>query len=385
MSRLKVLWLASWYPNPVTPYNGDFIQRHARAAAMYHDIHVIHVWPDYSGHLTEKKEIIHRSEGLIEEIIIYPAKTGFWGRLMSHQRMLGIYRAAIKRYYKTNGLPDLFHVQVPIKAGMAGLWMKKHTKLPMVVTEHWGIYNDIAEDNIHTRSRAFKYFTQQVFVKADACIAPSRYLAEGVNAMVAEKPFTIVPNVVDTKLFYYKPKSRSPKFRFLHVSNMVPLKNAEGILRAFSHLMEQGQSAELVMVGDTDPAIREYAASLDLGTDQVRFTGEIPYAAVAGEMQSADCLLLNSNIENSPCVIGEARCSGLPVIATCVGGVPELVDMSCGILIEPKDDKALSAAMRTIMERSGEYNRAAIAETGSGIFSMEVVGEKISKVYTGLQ
>lgn len=383
MSRLKVLWLASWYPNPVTPYNGDFIQRHARAAAMFHDIHVIHVWPDYSGHLTVKKEIIHRSEGLTEEIIIYPAKTGFWGRLMSHQKMLGLYRAAIKRYYKTNGLPDLFHVQVPIKAGIAGLWMKKHTKLPMVVTEHWGIYNDIAEDNLYTRSKAFKYFTQQVFAKADACIAPSRYLADGVNAMVTEKTFTVIPNVVDTKLFFYKPKSKTSKFRFLHVSNMVPLKNAEGILRAFRQLLDQGQTAELVMVGDTNPAIREYAASLDLDTKQVRFTGEIPYSSVANEMQEADCLLLYSNIENSPCVIGEARCCGLPVIATSVGGVPELVDVSCGILIEPKDDPALTLAMQTIMERTGEFNRQAIAETGSSVFSMEVVGEKIGMVYNG--
>ena len=43
MQRKKILWLASWYPNRNDPFDGDFIQRHARAAAIDHDIHVIHV------------------------------------------------------------------------------------------------------------------------------------------------------------------------------------------------------------------------------------------------------------------------------------------------------------------------------------------------------
>ena len=43
MQRKKILWLVSWYPNRNDKFDGDFIQRHARAAAIYHDVHVIFV------------------------------------------------------------------------------------------------------------------------------------------------------------------------------------------------------------------------------------------------------------------------------------------------------------------------------------------------------
>ena len=56
-------------------------------------------------------------------------------------------------------------------------------------------------------------------------------------------------------------------------------------------------------------------------------------AATPNEMQQAHSFVLNSNIENAPCVISEALCCGLPVIATRVGGVPEMVDKFNGILV----------------------------------------------------
>ncbi|MEQ1676234.1 MAG: glycosyltransferase, partial [Chitinophagaceae bacterium] len=244
-------------------------------------------------------------------------------------------------------------------------------------------YNDVEVLNYAGRSSTFKNLTKKVFSSAAVCISVSRFLADGVNRLVVKKEFTIIPNVVDTDLFYYKERTATP-FRFIHVSNMVPLKNAEGILRAFKLLLEQGHAAELHMVGDTQPAIRKYAADIGLTETAVYFYGEISYTAVATKIQETHSLIVNSNIENSPCVIGEALCCGLPVIATKVGGVPELADSNNAILIEPGNDAALAASMQQLMKTYQQYDTKKIAENARGKFSYPVIGKQFDAVYSAL-
>ncbi|MBK6993268.1 MAG: glycosyltransferase [Chitinophagaceae bacterium] len=162
---------------------------------------------------------------------------------------------------------------------------------------------------------------------------------------------------------------------------MVPLKNAEGILRSFKNFIQQNINAELIMVGDIGPQIRDYAQTLSFPAGAIKFLGEIPYTQVAAEMQKADCLLLFSNIENSPCVIGEALCCGLPVITTNVGGIPELTSESNSLLIESKDEDALTQAMHEMVGGINNYNRKKIAENAISKFSYSVIGKQINTMY----
>ena len=67
MQRKKILWLVSWYPNRNDRFTGDFIQRHARAAAVYHDIYVLYV---VAGQVaSEVEHEINVAGGLTEHII----------------------------------------------------------------------------------------------------------------------------------------------------------------------------------------------------------------------------------------------------------------------------------------------------------------------------
>ncbi len=380
MDRKRILWLCSWYPGKTEPFNGDFIQRHARAAALYNDIYVIHV-----AAVTGREEIPPESSpvktgSLTEQVIYFKKSTRPWGRLLAHFRLLSLYRRAVRHYLVTMGRPHLVHVQVPVWAGAAALWLKRWKKIPFVVTEHWGIYNDIEVNNYSRKPARFRRYTRKIFREANRFISVSRYLADGVNRLVGHKAFTLVPNVADTGLFCYREKSGG-RFRFLHVSNMVPLKNAAGILRAFRELIRDVTTAELVMVGDTDPAIREYAAGLDFPDGLLWFRGEVPYEQVAAEMQASDCLVLFSHIENSPCVIGEALCCGLPVIATKVGGIPELVDESNSILVTPKDEPGLISAMKNMINRYSVFDRKAIAGKASEKFNYQAAGKTFDEIY----
>src|SRR5687767_2768768 len=145
MKRKKILWLCSWYPGKTEPFNGDFIQRHAQAAALYNDIHVIHVTGDTSGQVKKTTTEVHEENGLTEHIVYYRKSVTTWGRFVGHYKLLFLYKDAIRKYLKKNGKPGLVHVHIPITAGVFGLWLKRRSGIPYVLTEHWGIYNEVAD------------------------------------------------------------------------------------------------------------------------------------------------------------------------------------------------------------------------------------------------
>lgn len=380
MAGRKILWLCSWYPSKTDPFDGDFIQRHAKAASLYNTITVIHVIADTTGKTLKTEEEAHETGRLTEQLIYFGKKNSWWGRLAAYSRMMSLYKKAVVKYIAANGRPDLVHVHVPMRAGIVALWLKRKYKIPFILSEHWGIYNNKEKLNFSTRSLPFRRFTTSIFKEASAFISVSRFLAEGVNRLVVKKEYALIPNAADTDHFFYREISSAP-FCFIHVSNMAALKNVKGILRAFKIFLQQQGTAALVIVGNKDDSLEQYAGTLGLQKDHVLFRGEIPYQGVASEMQRSHCLVLFSDIENAPCVIGEAFCCGLPVIATNVGGIPELVDGSNGILVEPGDEQGLAVAMRSMTENFAQYDRRKIAEAASQQFSYPSVGKLMDAVY----
>lgn len=379
MSQKKILWLCSWYPGKTEPYNGDFIQRHARAASLYDDIYVIHVIGDTNGNIQQTEKEMHRSDGLTEHLVYFRRKSGLIGKLKAHFQYLFLFKQAIRRYILENGKPDLVHVHIPYKAGLLGIWVKKRYRIPFLVSEHWGIYNNIVKDKYESRGLVFKRAVTKVFKEADLGVSVSQFLSNGIRRMILNREIAIIPNTVDTSLFYFRLNGKD-KFRFIHVSNMVPLKNTEGILRAFKLFCEKNNNAELIMVGDTRKDIREFASKLFLG-EEAKFLGEIAYSQVAKEMQESNSFILFSNIENSPCVIGEALCCGLPVIATNVGGIPELVNRENGYLVEPGNEEELALAMEKMVRSYSSFDRNKIANDAAGKFSYQVIGRKFAQLY----
>ena len=109
--------------------------------------------------------------------------------------------------------------------------------------------------------------------------------------------------------------------------------------------------------------------------------GEISYAEVARYTQQAHCFILNSIMENSPCVIGEALCCGLPVISTNVGGVSELLSVENSVLIPVNDDELLAAAIENVHKNYAAYDGLAISSKAALKFSYQSVGKKFSDLY----
>ncbi len=384
MSRKKILWLCSWYPDRVQPFNGDFVQRHARAAALYNDVYVVHVAGD-AAMKKKQEEVITVSEGLTEVVVYYKNNNSFYGKVINHLRWLRCTKEAVEKYINKNGVTDLVHVHVPFKMGIIARWLKKKYGLPYLATEHWTIYQPQSPVLYTSQNFFIRSIIKRTVQNCDMLVPVSSDLGNLINRQVAQKEFCPVVNAVDTSLFFYDGTDRDYKvFRFIHVSSMNSLKNAEGLLRAFKTFLKHGGRAELDMVGDTTPEIRTYAASLGFPAGVIRFHGEVSNADVAALMRNADCFVLFSNVENSPCVIGESLCCGLPVIATTVGGIPELVTEENGILVAAGDEIALAAAMKRVSENSSMFNRKKIAENAFSRFSYPVIGKKIDEVYQSI-
>jgi glycosyltransferase involved in cell wall biosynthesis len=373
----KVLWLPSWYPNKTDPFDGDFIQRMAMATALYDEVHVIYV---VASKEVKGEEVVEttQSGNLHETIIYYPARGVFKKWLW--RRYFTIYKKYIRQFIRQNGKPHCVHVQVPLKAGMIALWLQRKYGIPFVLTEHYGIYNEVVPDRFGNRSFYFRYFTRKIIQQAGVLMPVSHKLGEAINSMVIKKSFTVVPNVVDTGLFFYQPVPANP-FRFIHVSNMIPLKNVEGIINAFACLHQQQPGVELLLLGPYPASVLDHARQTGLLQHGISFGGEVPYKAVAQSMQQCQSLILFSDSENMPCVVLEALCCGLPVIATAVGGVPEVVNEKNGLLVPPRQEKELLAAMQAVLHQYDQYNREQIAARAQQQYGYSVIGSMISRVY----
>lgn len=375
---LKLLWLCSWYPDQVIPDNGDFIQRHAQAASLYHHIHVIKVTPDAqaSGVSMEQHTDPHYPR-LREQRIYYPWKEGRIGQLVSFYRWWKLYQHAISEYILVNGKPDLVHVHIPFKAGLIALWLRKRYRLPFVVTEHWGGYNTVVAGNYTTKGFLFKWITRKTFAKAAGFHTVSKYLGEQVNRYIGPRTYTVIPNVVDTSLFHLGDRSTKSgsKCRLLHISNGAEVKNLPGVIAAFQLLDPEKFSLEIVGLREADN--RRFSEA----HPEITFTGIQPYRQVAVILQQCDILLLFSHMENSPCVIGEAFCCGKPVIAPRVGGIPELGDAAKSILIAPGDIVALKEAIETMEATYTNFDSSQMAAQAAARFSYETIGLSLDQWY----
>lgn len=377
------LWLASWYPNALTPFDGDFIQRHARAASLFKKIIILHVKKDTDASITDDVKEVVSSTGNLTEIIIYyhPMKTGirFLDKIISANKYKNTYRSILKKYFKSYGKPDIIHVQVAMKAGLQAMHIKKVKHIPYILTEHWSGYYAEAAENIYNTGWLQKRLTRSILKNASIVLPVAKSLEAAIKRLINVKT-RVIPNVVNTSLFFIKPQQKE-KFRFIHVSTMVYTKNAEGIISAARLLADEGVDFELIMIGNKSSDLIKLAGDLKLLDKHIFFKGEVSYEQVAQEMQSSSAFIMFSRYESLPCVILEALCCGLPVISSDVGGISEVINNKNGILVYSENILQLKDAMKEMISAYASYNKDAIATEAAEKYNYHTVGRQISDIY----
>ncbi|MBP6623970.1 MAG: glycosyltransferase family 4 protein [Chitinophagaceae bacterium] len=372
MDQAKVIWLCSWYPNDTDAFIGDFVQRQAKAVASMMPIHVLNV--NYTDQEDYETEEIY---GQLVETRIYLQRKNKIADLMRYKQC---HEAYLKKYIAQQGKPNLIHVQIPMKAGMIALDWKRKYQIPFIVTEHYGIYNKLVEDAFHTRGFLFKYFTKKIIQQAESFLPVSQQLGADINEWVCKKAFVAVPNVVDTTMFSYEEKKHQGVFRFIHISNQVPLKNIDGLLKAILQLSLIRQDFEVYLIGGLVQTYIDWAKQHGI-EKYVHFFGEQSYEEIAQQDKLAQAGLLFSYTESQSCVVLEWLCCGLPVISSAVGGVTELIQQENGVLVESGNVAQLANAMDQMITVYENYSRKDIALQASSLYSYEAVAKKIIAQY----
>jgi L-malate glycosyltransferase len=217
-------------------------------------------------------------------------------------------------------------------------------------------------------SPSFKPVTQWSIEQSDAVTAVSRYLRDETYRQIpVNKEIEVVHNFIDPDRHdVHAPscipeKTSARQVTLMHISNFRPLKRTDDVVRIFARVRES-LDARLVLVGDGPEygRTRELVENLGLA-DHVRYVGVVD--GVASLLAAADVLLLPSETESFGLVALEAMASGVPVVASDVGGLPEVVEHGVtGFLAPVGDVDAMAGYCLTLLsdcQDARKYGEAA--------------------------
>jgi N-acetyl-alpha-D-glucosaminyl L-malate synthase BshA len=190
---------------------------------------------------------------------------------------------------------------------------------------------------------SFKPVTTMTISASDAVTAVSDFLREQVRQQFnVVKPIDVIHNFIDPvrherPVPVCVPPRRCPEeYTLMHISNFRPVKRVGDVVRVFAKVAKT-LPARLVLIGDGPDAGTAYELARELGVlDRVTFTGVLD--GVADALQAANLLLLPSEMESFGLVALEAMASGVPVVASDVGGIPEVVEHGVTGLLAPLGD-----------------------------------------------
>jgi len=234
----------------------------------------------------------------------------------------------------------------------------------------------VVGSDIRLLSRGVKLaLTSWVLTNATGVICVSKDL-ERRTKMIGARRTQVIPTPVDLSIFV-KECDVYRQSRLVTVANLVPLKAIDVLIKALSKIPR----TELIVIGEGPERERLERLSKELGLEgYVRFTGFISQEEVAKYLQSSSIFVLPSLTEGVPRSILEAMACGMFIIATRVGGIPDVVtEGRNGFLIEPSDVHALYEAIRRALKspelvRSiGEENRRSV-----GKYDVEMIGRRIA-------
>ncbi len=325
----EILVLPSWYPSRLNSFAGDFVQRHIAAIALFQKQYVLHVVKDTEGKITQDvTSHLVEKENYREEIIYYhPRRTGIalLDKFLSDYKYYRVYKKAVQNYLASNGNPLMTHLHLAMKAGPIALWLKKAYNIPYVLTEHWTAYLPEADLQLKDHKRIFVKRSGAVIKNADAVTVVSEHLGQAIRALYPSLVFKVIPNVVDTRLFYPKDFAENTVPYFIHASTFSFQKNIDDILKAFQIVKEKNLEFKLYLFGSPTAGLKQKVAQVGL-SNEVSFEGEVSQEKLALAMQAASALVLYSRFETFGCVIAEANAAGIPVIVSDIPVFHELVE-----------------------------------------------------------
>lgn len=262
---------------------------------------------------------------------------------------------------------ELIHAHWVIPTGLIGVIVGRYlTGKPVVVTAHRADINVFPE-----KSKLARLAAKFVLKKADYVIAVSAALRERIREEygVSEGRISVINMGVDPRLFRPRDKKEVREQLelpldgkvVLFAGGLISVKGLEYLLMAVPRVLEREKKALFILVGtgSLEARLRQMARELGV-SEQVRFVGERPHEELPLWLSAAEVIVLPSLDEGLPVLLMEGLASGVPVVATRVGGSSEVVkDGKNGFLVEPRNPEALAEKLSLLLSDEKLYRELA--------------------------
>lgn len=360
---MRVLVLTKIFPNREEPLSAPFNRQQIAALASRCQVEVIAPIPWFpgarilgqklrAGRLTKVEPF-----GMIDGLSVRHPRA-LYLPIIGSSIAVPLYSLSVKKVVESHrGRFDILLASWLYPDACSALSLSARLGVPCVVKAH-------GSDVQQTAQRLdVEPIVRRLLPNATAVVAPSKPLVRSLIDLGGPKDHTYhIPNGVDRSIFM--PRDRLGARKSLGLPAHQPLIVFVGRLTREKGVLEllQARSAlagvQIALIGDGP-----LRASLDpegLANGSLIAPGAQPLLRVADWMAAADVIVLPSWSEGTPNVVLEAIASGRPVVATNVGGIPDILpDGRAGLLIPPKDPKALAGALSSALSRS--WNEREIA------------------------
>jgi len=284
-----------------------------------------------------------------------------------------VHTLAVARYARDC---DVIHAQWTLSAGSSRLSRIIHHS-PIVVTLHG---SDIFQV---TQSWLGLLLTRWVLRGCDQIVAVSQALKEfTLESVAGSASIAVIPDGVN--LNHFKPPRERRKPVILYVGSLIKRKGVVYLLEAMAKLTRSAPSLELKIIGDgpEKPELEEIAAQLGLGR-RVSFLGFLPPDEVRQWMQRAKLFVLPSVEEGLGVVLLEALACGTPIVASRIGGIPEVLTPEVGILVPPTDVDALSEAILQALNDEEQWQEMSLnaRKRAEEVYDWRKIGAQLIEIY----
>ena len=285
---------------------------------------------------------------------------GTWGCIRCFGAALAFFPKAVRFAFEVEkqGIQHV-HAHFAYHSAVTALVVHRLTGIPFSFTARG---SDVQADG---------HMLKEKVEAADFVISVSEYNKEIIlrrcGADVAKK-IHVIHGGVDVDRLSPRPRSRASRpLRILCVARFEEVKGHTYLVDACKILKERGLPFECRLIGDGPllPQIENQIKQSGL-SDEVLLLGAQPYNKVIEQFSSADVVVLataptaSGKREGIPNVLKEAMACGVPVVATASGGIPELVDERCGILVRPRDAVAIADALHRLSDQPALLHRMGV-------------------------
>lgn len=359
---MKILVFTSLYPNNVWPNHGVFVKErmthvaklvgcHLKVVAPvpYHPrLKITHRWRFSQVHRREIRdgfEVYHPRYVMLPKV----------GMTLYGLQMFASVLPTVKKIQHDFDF-DLIDAHYVYPDGFAAVLLGRLLGKPVVVSARG---SDI---NLYAQLPVIRWLLQRTLHGADKVIAVSGALKHTMVHMgIQEAKVAVIPNGVDLEKFRPIPRGIARrqlglpgKRIILSVGNLVPSKGFDLLIRALRLLVDEYQvdGLQLVIVGEgrNRQVLESLVSRLSLD-GHVYFAGPVPHEVLSLWYSAADVLCLASRREGWPNVLLEALACGTPIVATAVGGIPEIIRNDDLGLLCPYTEQALAAKLSLALEK----------------------------------